>query len=395
MKHKETRVNAKPARQAGGWQKVFDGRNHQVRGLWRRGPSYYAQIKVFDPDKGGRVPKRIRLEKATTVPQAVKALSELKLNRDKNRVAAKAAPRLAEYLTARLKAEEKTSAPSTVSGRKSMAKNLIKKLGDLRLTDILPMHIRNYRESRLESATASTINLEVGLLSTTLNKALEDGIIIENRIGALKRMRENRKRKKLFTSTEIKAVADACLKHLPVAGQSYHDLILLMAYSGCRISEALNLKWDSAVRWNERKLVLGETFTTKGKEVKSVDFYPPLEAHLKDMQTRIVPDSKYMFPSPRRSEKPGGDARITGTSTAMASIREHLPEDFTPHCCRVYFISHCVMAGIDFMTIARWVGHKDGGVLIGKVYGHLSPGHAAQQAQRITFEPVVLRKDVA
>ena len=29
----------------------------------------------------------------------------------------------------------------------------------------------------------------------------------------------------------------------------------------------------------------------------------------------------------------------------------------------------CVMNGIDYMTIARWVGHRDGGVLIGKVYG--------------------------
>jgi hypothetical protein len=29
------------------------------------------------------------------------------------------------------------------------------------------------------------------------------------------------------------------------------------------------------------------------------------------------------------------------------------------------------MAGIDFMTIADWLSHKNGGILIGKVYGHL------------------------
>lgn len=40
---------------------------------------------------------------------------------------------------------------------------------------------------------------------------------------------------------------------------------------------------------------------------------------------------------------------------------------------RHHFISMCVMSGIDFMTIAGWVGHKDGGVLIGRVYGHLIP----------------------
>ena len=46
--------------------------------------------------------------------------------------------------------------------------------------------------------------------------------------------------------------------------------------------------------------------------------------------------------------------------------------DVTFQYFRHYFISHCVMAGVDFMTIAKWVGHLDGGVLIGKLYGHLS-----------------------
>ena len=30
------------------------------------------------------------------------------------------------------------------------------------------------------------------------------------------------------------------------------------------------------------------------------------------------------------------------------------------------------MSGTDYMTIAKWVGHKDGGLLIGRTYGHLA-----------------------
>jgi len=41
------------------------------------------------------------------------------------------------------------------------------------------------------------------------------------------------------------------------------------------------------------------------------------------------------------------------------------------------------MAGIDYMTIARWVGHKDGGVLIGKIYGHLNNAHMKKQAAKL------------
>ena len=50
---------------------------------------------------------------------------------------------------------------------------------------------------------------------------------------------------------------------------------------------------------------------------------------------------------------------------------------------RHYFMSHCVMAGVDFMTIARWVGHLDGGLLIGKLYGHLSCEHPQAIAKRL------------
>lgn len=53
------------------------------------------------------------------------------------------------------------------------------------------------------------------------------------------------------------------------------------------------------------------------------------------------------------------------------------------------------MSGIDFMTIARCAGHKDGGVLIGKVYGHLSNEHAKQQAQRINFEQQIVNAAAA
>ena len=56
----------------------------------------------------------------------------------------------------------------------------------------------------------------------------------------------------------------------------------------------------------------------------------------------------------------------------MKLVRSHakLPT-VSIHDLRHLFCSFCVMAGIDFMTIAAWLGHKDGSILIGKVYGHL------------------------
>ena len=63
------------------------------------------------------------------------------------------------------------------------------------------------------------------------------------------------------------------------------------------------------------------------------------------------------------------------------------------HDLRHHFISYCVMSGIDYMTIAEWVGHRDGGILIGKVYGHLADSHKKQQAQRVKFGPVGIKTE--
>ena len=68
-------------------------------------------------------------------------------------------------------------------------------------------------------------------------------------------------------------------------------------------------------------------------------------------------------------------ADVQGIPLALARTRAKLPR-IAFHDLRHYFISYAVMSGIDYMTIAKWVGHRDGGILIGKVYGHLADDHA-------------------
>ena len=102
------------------------------------------------------------------------------------------------------------------------------------------------------------------------------------------------------------------------------------------------------------------------------------------MATRKAPDSPWLFPSPRRGDQDRG-AKTFVESLRGARKLAGLPTFGFHHDCRHFFISYSVMAGIDYMTIAKWVGHKDGGVLIGKVYGHLADEHAKHQASRLTF----------
>jgi integrase len=148
------------------------------------------------------------------------------------------------------------------------------------------------------------------------------------------------------------------------------------------------LKW-SDVDWERRQLTIGSDGMAKNRKARVVDFNAELETHLKDMATRRAPDTQWLFPSPQRGQK---DEPAKSYVETMRLVRtEAKLTRFGFHDLRHYFISYCVMSGIDFMTIARWVGHQDGGVLIGKVYGHLSNEHAQRQAQRVNFGSAAVR----
>jgi hypothetical protein len=47
---------------------------------------------------------------------------------------------------------------------------------------------------------------------------------------------------------------------------------------------------------------------------------------------------------------------------------------------------------VDIPTVSRWLGHKDGGALAMKTYGHLRREHSIAQAQRVTFTPASTRQ---
>jgi integrase len=128
----------------------------------------------------------------------------------------------------------------------------------------------------------------------------------------------------------------------------------------------------------QKKVLVFKGTDTKNSQTRRVDFNSQLQSHLKSMLPRKTSDS--VFPSSRTENA------VTSFKTILRKTRTDLGmPDFTNHLLRHYFISTAVMAGIDYMTIAGWVGHKDGGVLIGKTYGHLSREHTVRMAKKLSF----------
>jgi integrase len=402
-------------RQAHGatFAKVMDRRKQPIRGLWIRGARYYARLNVENPITGIKKNRRVPLidkegKPVQTVAQAVAELKRLQTQRLDNTLPTLArTPKFDDYAARYLDfvgSGQGAKKPGTVEKEKVILKRWGGFIGGLRLDQIKRVHVNRFIESRLkENVSPRTINLDVIGLRVVFKRALSDGLIQRLPTEGLQPLKTSTEKRPLFTAADLDKLCKSAFEtkknkkggDVPVTenAQEFVDYVRLLAYCGARRNEALGLRWDD-VDFGNGQLFIRRQITERGiedlknRDARVVDFNPKLKAHLLDMKARSHNVSKWLFPSPQRGDK-DIPAKTFRESLELVRERAKLPA-FGFHDCRHHFISMGVMSGIDFMTIAAWVGHKDGGVLIGKVYGHLANEHRKAMAGRMSFEPVVL-----
>lgn len=114
-----------------------------------------------------------------------------------------------------------------------------------------------------------------------------------------------------------------------------------------------------------------------------MDCSPELSALLRELLAELPPDTAWLFPSAQRGER---DIHAQTLRESLRVVRKRAGLTWVGfHDLRHFFASQCVMAGLDFMTIAHWLGHQDGGILVGKVYGHLADTHKKEAARKLRF----------
>lgn len=380
--------NAKhPAKHRYRFTIVRDSRNRKVRGLWRRGEKLYMQTRVA----GERSARRIPL-KATSLEAAKDEMAEWKKKkRIEGLPKTGLRPLFSEYADKYLafhRASDTGKKARTTDREGHSLVHWKAAIGQVRLDKITRPMISAVVKNRLEAGMKPrTVNIDVIVLRNVLKDAKEDGLITSLPTEGIRPRKVKTPVRSLLSPAQFEELCEKtseCRKN----GQQLLDYLRLLAYSGARRDEALALKWDD-VNFERRCLRIGSDGNSKNSKARHVDFNSQLEEHLKDMAARKVPDSDWLFPSPLRGEidRPVKTFRES-FSIARGAAELH---GMGFHDLRHYFASMAVMSGIDFMTISQWLGHGDGGMLIGKVYGHLLPEHRQQMAKRLVFEPTILK----
>lgn len=356
---------------------VRDRAHRRVRGLWIRCGTYYVQTTVIDPHTGLKKVTRLSLPDATSIDSAKTEATLLKKKiADGETVHGKHGPTFANYRTHYIKTALKKA--KTLYNEDYFLKSWERffksetKIGSITKQNVLAFRVK----LNAEGYSARTINLHVITLRNLFKLAKVENYVKTLPTDGVVQMKIDQTERRLLTKSQITTICNEALKNHKRNGPQFADFIRLLAFCGGRTSEVLKLKW-SDVDFSKKCLVF-KGADTKNSRTRRVDFNQNLKSHLKSMHRKKTTES--LFPSSRT------DDTVTTFKTMLRKIRTDLEMPYlTNHLLRHYFISTAVMAGIDFMTIASWVGHKDGGVLIGKTYGHLNREHTARMARKLRF----------
>jgi integrase len=153
------------------------------------------------------------------------------------------------------------------------------------------------------------------------------------------------------------------------------DMVRFLAYGGFRVSEARNITWNDCDFKKEEIMVRGDLETgTKNWSVRRVPMIPEMREFLGRLREK--------YPA----EKTAPVLPVKECLQAMTRAAKEIGMTrITHHHLRHLFATRCIESGVDIPTVSRWLGHKDGGALAMRVYGHLRQQHSVAMAKRVFF----------
>jgi len=372
-------LDTKQSSKSAGYEKVFDGRKLRVRGLWKRGQVFYGRFAATD--QSGRTRDTFRALESATVPAAKAELQTLRDAAANISVPVQGRiPTFADYSERYLAEVSGNKRPATQRKERMHIAWWTTRIGAQPINRVHRSHVNTGIADLAKSGLSPrTVNLYVITLRSVLKRGLEEGLLAELPTQGLRPLKVSVRKRELIPLESFHRILNAAFDATKNASQ-FADYFRFLLYTGSREQESLRIRWAD-VDWENRLVTIGADGLSKNHESRTIDFNPDLEVLLKEMESRRVPGSQWLFPSPQRGEK-DIPSKTFRESLRLACDYAGMPR-IGFHDARHYFISACVMAGIDFMTIASWVGHKDGGVLIGRVYGHLAGGHRQRMAAKL------------
>ena len=166
-------------------------------------------------------------------------------------------------------------------------------------------------------------------------------------------------------------------------GAEAADFCRFLLRTGARVGEVAKTTWE-CVRWDQSEVYLPGYKTESS--ARCIPLFARLAELLKRVQERRLSAARY---------HPEGKTYLGATDaifrikdcqrTIDAACKRIGIARITHHDFRHLFVTGCIEAKVPIPTIAAWLGHNDGGVLVMKTYGHLRPEHSQAAGLNVNF----------
>jgi integrase len=283
-------------------------------------------------------------------------------------------------------ADDVTIKPTTRHYWKQIFVALLKSwpgLADREIRRITKADCKEWARAFRKVASSTRYNNTLAGLRHVFDVAIEAGIIYGNPAAKLDRVPVRAKQLTLPSGDQFLQLVDAVEHAGAWCSRDCADLVRGLAFTGCRKGEAGQIEWRDVDFEAGEIVVRGDAETgTKNWELRRVP---------------LIPEACALFER-MRGERSGESLdtkvfRVNECQKALDRACKKVGTDrITHHDLRHLFATRCIESGVDIPTVSRWLGHKDGGALAMKTYGHLRREHSIAQAQRVTFAPVAAKQ---
>lgn len=222
----------------------------------------------------------------------------------------------------------------------------IKSLAKAKFRDLRTAHWQKIIDGCYEAGLSRSTIQKIRTLAVLLNTyAVKNDIVSKNYASLVEMPRFEKEEKERFADDEVKAIKQAAAEGVPWA-----DTILILIYTGLRISELLALTLQDVDLENE--ILRGGSKTEAGKN-------------------RIVPIHPWIIPYIKAWYDKNGEALICRPGGKKMNTKYYRKNCYypvleqlgvrrlTPHACRHTFVSLMVRAQVDPLYTQRIVGHSD------------------------------------
>lgn len=279
----------------------------------------------------------------------------------------------------------------TIRGKTDSLKTLDSILGEKPIRSIDHDDISRWLDVRGSKVSGRTFNWELDIMRGVFGYAVKRGLILNDPTRDIERRKPQYRPVVIPTRDEFKALVAQLHKTYKHAEAG--DFVEFLAYSGARQQEAGQVTW-AHVNFESNKgqgvLYIGinplPTVTANDDGIKTESSRRPVPINPKLREFLLALKAKRRKPKPNDQLFTIASARKALQTACGKLWGKEKKSRFTHHDFRHLFATTCIEGGVDIPTISRWLGHKDGGALCMKTYGHLRDQHSATEALKVSFD---------